>query len=82
MSNWFNDNKDIILSILSLILFVVGTAFTLGGLIGLIGSPSRVNWLGILAFVVVVLGIPAGVSLAVGVILLALAYVCYKKSGV
>jgi hypothetical protein len=82
MSNWFSNNKDIILPILSLILLVVGVVFTLGGIIGLMGSPSRVNWLGFLAFVVVMLGVPAGVSLVIGIISLALAFICYKKAGV
>lgn len=80
MSNWFSNNKDIILPTLTLVLLVAGVVFTLGGLIGLMGSPSRVNWLGLLAFVVVMLGVPAGVSLAVGVTLLILAFICYKKS--
>ena len=80
MSNWFSNNKDIILPTLTLVLLVAGVAFTLGGLIGLIGSPSRVNWLGLLAFVVVMLGVPTGVSLAVGITLLILAFICYKKS--
>ena len=80
MSNWFSNNKDIILPTLTLVLLVAGVAFTLGGLIGLMGSPSRVNWLGLLAFVVVMLGVPTGVSLAVGITLLILAFICYKKS--
>lgn len=82
MNSWFSNNKSIILSILALLLLIIGSAFTLGGLIGLIGSPSRINWLGLLAFVVVMLGVPAGVSLVIGIILLVLAYICYKKSDI
>lgn len=80
MANWFSNNKDIILPTLTLVLLVAGVTFTLGGLIGLMGSPSRVNWLGLLAFVVVMLGVPTGVSLAIGITLLILAFICYKKS--
>jgi hypothetical protein len=37
--------------------------------------------LGLLAFVVIMLGVPAPLSLAIGIVSLVAAIICYKKSG-
>lgn len=80
MSRIGNENREIILLITSFILVVAGFAFILGGAIGLFGQPSRVGLLAILAFAVTMLGIPAGISLTIGIILLILGVVCYRKA--
>lgn len=44
-------------------------------------SGGRIDWLGLLAYLVVMfVGLPADVSIVIGIISLVLAYICYKKS--
>ena len=80
MSRINNEYREIVFLIVGFILIVAGLSFALGGVIGLFGEPSRVGWLTLLAFAVTMLGIPAGVSLIIGIILFILGVMCYKEA--
>ena len=80
MSRLFHEYREILFLILGFILVVAGLSFILGGTIGFFGEPSRVGWLTLLAFAVTMLGLPAGLSLVLGIILLVLGILCYKQA--
>ena len=75
-----NEYRDIIYLIIGFLLILAGLSFILGGAIGIFGEPSRVGWLTLFAFAVTMLGLPAGVSLVIGIILFGLGIWCYKQA--